>query len=248
MNNQLFKGADQINWKGIFLYYMIAVVIALPFNSSIANPYYLEFTGGTIIAQLTFLPACLGTLIAALVAFKFDVLHQKSIDFFGNHTYKNTLIALVPLIVLTIFGIDNTMGWDKHIYAFTFVMIILVYSTCEEIFWRGYLQDALRPLSIYIRFTVLGVMWWAWHFPFNDPFGWTGFLLLCLISAFLIGKFAEESKSYFTTGGLHCLVTSLFNMHETDNNTKMLMGGLTIAVWLGIGTFWKTPLVTKDSI
>ena len=120
MNKHLFKGADQINWKGIFLCYIIAVAIAVPFNSSIANPYYLEFTRGTIIAQLTFLPACLGTLIAALVAFKFDVLHQKSIDFFGNHTYKNTLIALVPLIVLTIFGIENTMGWDKHIYAFTF--------------------------------------------------------------------------------------------------------------------------------
>ena len=86
MNNQLFKGANQINWKGIFLYYMIALVIALPFNSSIANPYYLEFTGGTIIAQLTFLPACLGTLIAALVAFKFDVLHQKSIDFFVENS------------------------------------------------------------------------------------------------------------------------------------------------------------------
>jgi hypothetical protein len=34
----------------------------------------------------------------------------------------------------------------------------------EELRWRGFLQDALRPLPPVKRFVLIGVMWEFWHF------------------------------------------------------------------------------------
>ena len=34
----------------------------------------------------------------------------------------------------------------------------------EELGWRGFLQDALRPLTPYKKYIIIGVMWELWHF------------------------------------------------------------------------------------
>lgn len=227
----------QITWHFVAMYYLVAFAISGLFNSGFLTAYYQALTKGLFIADLTYLPAGFGTLIAALFVLRLDKAHIRSITFLGNAPLRNTAIAIIPLIVFSIVGLDDGDTTYRYSFALSFAAINLVYATMEEIGWRGYVQDALRPLAETYRFVLIGILWWAWHFRFSTAFDFTLFPLICIGGSFLIGKFVEESKSYFTAGGLHCLVI-LLSYAGGSTNSKMIAGGLTIAIWLGIGKWW----------
>lgn len=229
----------KVNWFNVSLYYIIAFVISAPFNSGLLSQNYQALTKGYLISNWTFLPAGIGTLIAALVAFYFDKRHTKTITIFGNNRFKNIAIALTPLLVFTIAGLTNEHQISNNYYGFVFASITLIYALTEEVFWRSYLQDALRPLGRNLSYFLIGISWWAWHFRFNSTFDWTAFLLICIGSTFLLGKFAEETKSFFTTAGLHSLIILTTTTGEMTNS-KIIGGVITILIWLSIGKWWKT--------
>lgn len=186
---------------------------------------------------MPFFPAMLGTLIAAFVAFRIDKNLVRSITLWGNDKVKNLVIALVPLVVMTITGIENDLHLNAHTYALLISGITLLYAFSEEIFWRGYMINALAPLGWARNYFVLGLFWWAWHFNFSF-YGFTTFLLLVVISSFLIGKFVEGTKSYVTAAGLHSLIVTL--TIGGNERPQLYAAGAAIIVWMLIGRFWKT--------
>ncbi|MDQ6785552.1 MAG: CPBP family intramembrane metalloprotease [Acidobacteriota bacterium] len=228
----------KVNWLYVLLFYILAFFIAAPFNSGLLSQKYQAFTKDYLLSDWTYLPAGFGTLIAASVVLFLDKRHNKTITFLGNAPIKNTVIALIPLLVFIVFGLQNARQQNTNYYAFVFASINLIYALMEEIGWRGYLQDALRPLDSNLRYILIGVLWWAWHFRFFTVFELVIFPLICIVSAFLIGKFAEETKSFLTAAGLHSFVIILTNSGLTNN--KIIAGVITILVWLGIGKLWKT--------
>lgn len=229
---------SKIKWHLIFIFYVVAFSISGLFNSGFLASDYLTLTKGFFLSNMTYLPACLGTLIAATLAIFLDKSLLRTINCFGNSSIKNTAIAITPFVVFSIIGIDNNNQINRHYFAFLFAGINLIYAIFEEIFWRGYLQDALRQLSANLRFLLIGILWWAWHFRFNTTFDFTVFFLICIAGSFLIGQFTEKSKSYFAAGGLHCLIILLTNSGELTKE-KMIAGGITILIWIVIGRWWK---------
>jgi uncharacterized protein len=242
MNVDIVKNREKVKWLFVVLFYLVAFTISGLFNSGLLTTYYHSFTKGYIISDYPYLPACLGTLFATILVLIIDKSHKKTITFLGNFKLKNLVISFTPLITFTIVGIDNKYGQNTHVFAFYFALINLIYAVFEEIGWRGYLQDALRPLKQGYRFLLIGLIWWAWHFRYNTAFDLTLFPVICIGGSFLIGQFTEKTKSFLTAGGLHCLVILLSNSGELTKE-KMIAGGLAILIWLGIGRFWNTETI-----
>jgi len=229
---------SKVSWGRISLFYAIAFAISGLFNSGFLTPLYRKLTVGLIIESWSFIPAGIGTLVAALLAFKFDKRLKRSITLLGNDKMKNIVIAIVPAIVFTAIGLSNNNHINEHYYGFAFSLITLIYAVTEEIFWRSYLLDALRPINKFIYSLIIGILWWAWHFRFYTSFDFTVFLLICIVSSILLCQFANETKSYLTTAGLHSLII----MTTTEGEmTRPKITGLCISIllWLIIGRFWR---------
>lgn len=234
-----YPDQSQVNWKYILIFYLIAFGISAPVNSGYLADAYNNLTQGTIFYKSAFLPAGLGTFIAALLAFRLDRNFPKKITtFWGNTKLKNILIAIVPLVVFTITGIPNDLNKNVHLYAFQISFVLVIYALSEEIFWRGYLINALSPLGKLKNYLILGTLWWAWHFPFTRADGYTSFLIIILVSSLLIGKFVEGTRSYLTVAGLHSLIVII----QLGNNKKPMMyaGGVIILIWILLDKCWKT--------
>jgi hypothetical protein len=234
----IYEGS-KIKWHFIVIFYVVAFSVSGLFNSGFLTHYYQTLTKGVFLSTMTYLPACLGTLVAATLAILLDKSILRTISFLGNSSIKNIVIAITPFVVFSFIGLDNDYQINRYYFAFLFAGMNLIYAVLEEIFWRGYLQDALRQLAAKYRFLLIGILWWAWHFRFHTTFDFTVFLLICIAGSFLIGQFTEKSKSFFAAGGLHCLIILLTNSGVLTIE-KMIAGGITILIWAIIGKWWKS--------
>ncbi|MEO7046784.1 MAG: CPBP family intramembrane glutamic endopeptidase [Ferruginibacter sp.] len=237
---------SKVSWGKILLFYVIAFTLSALFNAGFLTAEYLKLTNGLIIKNWPFLPAGIGTLIAALIAFKFDRKLKRTITLLGNNISKNILISFVPTLVFTVLGIYNNSNINVHYYGLAFSFIALLYAVTEEIFWRSYLLDALRPLNKVIYTCTIGILWWAWHCRFHTSFDFTWFLLICIVSSFLLCQFANETKSFLTSAGLHSLIIVTTSDGEMTQ-TKTVGLCISILLWLIIGKFWKTNNIVEKN-
>jgi membrane protease YdiL (CAAX protease family) len=214
-------------------FYAVAFIISAPFNSGYLAASYTQFAGRSLMANWSFIPAGIGTLTAALVAFRLDKGLKRTTTFFGNDVSRAITIAFVPVIVLTAMGIANNASVGPHYYALIFSVSALIYAIAEEIFWRSYLLDRLRPLGRPAYSLLIGVLWWAWHFRFSTQFDMTWFLLICVISSFLLCKFAEDTRSYLASASLHSLI--IVTTSTGFNRAGMTSIVICIVVWMAMG-------------
>lgn len=242
----LMTADPKISWGKIFVFYAIAFTISGLFNSGFLTPQYQKLTAGLLTSDWAFLPAGIGTLIAALIAYRIDRKLKRTISLLGNDHLKNILIAIVPTIVFTAIGIYKDDSTNAHFYGLAFSFIALLYAVTEEIFWRSYLLDALRPLNRIVSSLVIGLLWWAWHFRFDTQFDITWFLLICLVSSFLLCRFADETRSYLTAAGLHSLIIITTSDGEMTK-AKTIGLCLSIVIWVIIGKTWKTKEVIPET-
>ncbi|CAN5648348.1 hypothetical protein BH11BAC1_BH11BAC1_24720 [soil metagenome] len=205
----------KINWKYVIGFYGLAITLAFPFNSFLTEDVHHKLTEGTILFKSVFLPAGLATLIVGLLALHFDKSVVKEVTFLGQHRVKNIVISFVPLIVFSISGLENNNNLNPNLFGFLISLVFLVYAITEEIFWRGYLINAFRPLGRFKNYLLLGILWWVWHIPFDLDNGFISFFFLIVGGSFLIGKFAEATKSFLTTAGIHSIMNIGSNTYWT---------------------------------
>lgn len=227
-----------VKWKYVFVYFLLSFLISFPFNSGLIEDNYIRYFKGSLFAEWTYLPACLGPFIAAIIVIRWNRHHLKTISFLGNSFFLNLIIGTAPLISFSIVGLNNNFGLQPNLFAFIFTLINLVYAIGEESGWRGYLQDAIRPLKPIIRFTIIGLLWWLWHCRFTSAFDYFVFPLITIGGSFLIGKLTEDTKSYFVAAGLHCFIIILTNSGSFDQK-KFIGAILTVAIWIIISLSQK---------
>jgi uncharacterized protein len=215
---------EKINWKYALGFYGLAIILAFPFNSFLTSGIHHRLTVGTIFYKSVFLPAGIATLIVGYFALRFDKSIIKEVTFLGQNKAKNIIISLVPLVVFTISGLQNTNNMNPNLFGFLISTVFLLYALTEEIFWRGYLVNVFRPLGRFKSYLLLGLLWWLWHIPFNFENGFISFFLLIVGGSFLIGKFVEATKSFLTTAGIH----SIMNIGSNTNWTETFVIDLAI--------------------
>ncbi len=216
---------EKIHWKYALGFYGLTIILAFPFNAFLTKDIHQGLTEGTIFYKSSFLPAGLATLVVGLLALRFDKSIIREVTFLGQHKIKNLIIALVPMIVFTISGLQNDNHINPNLFGFLISLTFLIYASTEEIFWRGYLINAFIPLGRFKNYLLLGQLWWFWHIPFIDQNMDNMSLFVMIVGgSFLIGRFVEATKSFLTTAGIH----SIMNIGSNTNWTKTFLIDLLI--------------------
>jgi membrane protease YdiL (CAAX protease family) len=150
------------------------------------------------------------------------------------------LFYATPFFLLAVFRAHALYGYDLPPLIAALPMFISILG--EELGWRGFLQDALRPLSPIKRFVLIGVLWEFWHFTTRTAHGWSpqriAVTLLISYSAvillsFVLGYAAERSCSVVVAVSLHLYVDVLLN--NLDLYIPLL---LALPIWVLLLLTW----------
>jgi membrane protease YdiL (CAAX protease family) len=178
-------------------------------------------------------------LAAVVCLLVFRRSHVRRVSLFGTSPWRGLAFYLVPLLALAAVG---TGGPDGHLMPLVLVPLGFATILGEELGWRGFLQDALAPLSPARRYVLIGVLWELWHFT-NRTHGVAPLAAItrvvvmgCVTVAlsWIIGEAVERSRSLLVAMTLHGWVDVLFE----------LPGAGTTAVLLAALPFWYVLLRT----
>jgi membrane protease YdiL (CAAX protease family) len=175
--------------------------------------------------------------------------HQRVITLGGNSWGRSVLFYFTPFLILAPFRAHALYGYDKSPLVVAFPGFVSILG--EELGWRGFLQDALRPLPAAKRFILIGLLWEFWHFTTRTAQGWsplrTAVTLLISYSAvillsFIIGYAAERSQSVIVAVALHSYVDVLLN-----NLDLYLPLVLALPVWVLLLLTWPKTMAARGA-
>lgn len=139
--------AQSPNWISIVIYYALACAISFPFFwwRDMQRESWLAWKMPNELKPL--FHGWGPGLSALIVLVLFRRTHKRTITLFGTSKARSLLIYLVPVVGLSVIGFPNRRGYDPHLYGLLLGVIVSIYALGEELGWRGFLQDALRPLT-----------------------------------------------------------------------------------------------------
>jgi len=188
----------------------------------------------------------IGLLIGALISL-YLLKKERNLSFslFGT-SWKWSLIMLsIPIILLAIFGVQNENGLNAHYYGLIGGIGTLIYCFCEEIGWRGYLQDELKSTKEWQRVLVIGFLWYFWHLSFisnQNLIENIQFLGWMILGSWGLGKVIDSTKSIIAATCFHMIINiMMFNGKMTngiDGSSKLLILGISIFLWILILIIW----------
>ena len=151
-----------INWRSVLTFYLLACAISWPFfwwrdmhtQSWLAWDIPRYFKTSFIMW---------GPGLAAITSlYLFRKSHPRTITLFGPAPVRSILFYLVPVLALAMVYAPIV---GSRVRLIAFIGLVGLFNTLgEELGWRGFLQDALRPLSPVARYALIGAMWEFWHF------------------------------------------------------------------------------------
>lgn len=208
----------------IIVFYTIAISLRYLTNrtglaSYIGNPYYEILTG------------C-GPAIGALITSKlFGIKIQMTLK--GD--FKNILIPfsiywLFPILLISICSYVTNAG-----FPLVLVFTILVYGLCEEIGWRGFLQQALKPLPKYTGILTMTLLWYIWHLNFGFDSSHLIFFGILFLGSWGIGTVANKTNSLLAVAAFH----SLNNFYPKLDIEKGIILIILLSIWITTVIYFK---------
>jgi membrane protease YdiL (CAAX protease family) len=155
------RRTERVSWPSVALFFVVACAVSWPFF------WWRDFHPSSWEAWDTHgiprgLAPALGPVLGAFLAsWAFRRSHVRTITLVGSSVARSLAFALIPLTLLSAVGVGTD---EPHRAGLLAGLAYLAYALGEEAGWRGFLQDALRPLSPAVRYVVIGFMWGAWHF------------------------------------------------------------------------------------
>jgi uncharacterized protein len=242
--------AARVNWGSVAAYYAIACLWSWPFFWR-RDVLHIPDTPLTSMPRLVIHWGLMwGPGIGALVCMlAFHRSHRRVITLVGTSWVRSVLFYVTPFLLLAAFRAHTLFGYNKPALIAALPMFVSVLG--EELGWRGFLQDALRPLPPVGRFVLIGVLWEFWHFTTRTAHGWsplrTVITLLISYSAvillsFILGFAAERSRSVLVAVALHSYIDVLLN--NLDLYLPLL---LALPVWALLLLTWPRALAGKGT-
>ena len=162
----------RVKWKSVATYYAIACLWSWPFFWRRDILHVPDEPLSTASRLFIHWGLMWGPGIAALFCMLvFRHSHHRVITLGGKSWGRSILFCAVPFLLLAAFRAHDLYGYDRPALIAAFPMFVSVLG--EELGWRGFLQDALRPLPPVKRFVLIGVMWEFWHFTTRTAHGWS---------------------------------------------------------------------------
>jgi hypothetical protein len=235
-------------WLRITIFYFLALLIANPFRFDIFN-LKDSMTGlpSWLYILIWVLLEGVGVLIGALVGL-YLLKKEKPIksSLLGTNPLYAGIMLLVAIILLPIFGVENTFNMNPHLYGFVAAFGTIVYCIMEEYGWRGYLQEELGPINQWVKYAIIGFMWYFWHLSFlrETSIGDNLFFLGMLIFAsWGIGQVIEATRSIAAAACFHMIVQIMMlnslTKNGLDSTEKWLILGISVVIWFVMVKRWE---------
>ncbi len=121
--------------------------------------------------------------------------------------------------------VSDHFGLAGLLASFIVVPLVPVLAVGEEIGWRDYLVPRLLPLGQVAAFLISGVIWAAWHLPYNLVFGFNkGLEGLPLFALFIVLFGALQARLRLTSGSVWpCAI-----LHAASNYQPYVLLALTL--------------------
>lgn len=246
---------NQISWKRIWMFFIIATLLSNIFRFDIfeLRPELEKLPTWIYILTTVFLEGS-GVVFAALIILPYlKKVRKIDMSFFGTSKSKSLVMTIIPIITLSLIGVRNDFELDNHLYGFIAIIGTLFYCIMEEYGWRGFLQEELKSLKPWQKYSTIGIIWYAWHLTFltKASIGDNLFFLAILIfGSWGIGQVAELTKSILAAACFHLIVQiMMFNAlfrNGIGGTEKIIILTVCLATWIVIMNKWKkekpTPL------
>lgn len=163
----------------------------------------------------------IGAVVACLV---FRIKMEMSLK--GN--FKNIFIPLSVYWILTILLIGIVAYFTTGNFVLVPILTILIYGLLEEIGWRGFLQQVLRPLPKFAGILLIATLWFVWHLNFELTGSNLLFFGVLILGSWGIGVVADKTKSLLAAAAFHSL-NNFFDVLNTK--TTVILLSLTL-LWI----------------
>jgi membrane protease YdiL (CAAX protease family) len=251
----------RVDWLGVVLYYVLACAVSWPFfwwrDMHPASWRAWKFPDPFKASCYMWGPGLAALAVLALRRAR----HHRTITFSGFSRPWSLAFFVLPLVALGI-AYAPLVGARA---AFVGVLAVIGFFNIlgEELGWRGYLQDALRPVAWPWRYLTIGILWEFWHFTNRldaaDPWGTARGLLVSyptvIALAAMIGAAADRARSLVVAVTLHFWIDALFEVPRLVDGPgwpTYLIFGLSLIYWAVLLWKWPShlargPVVTKSS-
>ncbi len=238
----------RVRWAHVAVFYALACLISWPFFwwRDIHPESWAAWRVPGILKNWCIM---WGPGIAAIVCLiLFRRQHRRTITGLGSSAPRSLLFYFVPNLLLCIPGIPSPgESMNEHVYPVVIAVLGGVSILGEELGWRGFLQDAVRPLSPVERYALIGVMWELWHFTNRTHFGPLSgiflrvglFIVVGILLSALIGWATDRSRSVVVAVTLHGWIDTLF---ETSGPGVWIVTGVSLVFWAWMLWRWKPAL------
>jgi membrane protease YdiL (CAAX protease family) len=232
-------------WVRIGIYYLIALSIS----------YLARFVWNTsdttgrpqgLWEMYSNLIAALGPFIGA-VAIWATFRPERRMRFGGTFPAMGAAMLAVPALVMGSIGIQNQLSVEPHLFGAHLGIWIALYALLEETGWRGYLQDELSDRPALLKYSVVGIFWYGWHFSYlaGHPASAEMMNLLFIVLASIgIGFVADRTRSIFAAASFHIIgniliTTAAFKALIPAQQTKTMIVLICIFIWLVMLRAWR---------
>lgn len=243
--------ARRPDWAGIALFYSIACAITWPLLA------WRDFAPDSWAASpipLWLRPLLYGWgpgLAALLVLRLRAARHERTITLLGTSAVRSLAAVLGPILLVAAVAPAQTAA-RPHFAGLVAGIHAVVYAFGEELGWRGYLQDALRPLAPLPRYGTLGLLWGLWHLA-----GFAGhgsllsmagrlalFYVILMASSAGIGTAVDRTRSLLVATACHLFFT--FTEISTGRDRQLLLGAL-IPMVVFLVHFWPRSAASVET-
>ncbi|MDB5722948.1 MAG: abortive infection protein [Alphaproteobacteria bacterium] len=172
---------------------------------------------------------------------------EARLSYAGTSLPISLSMLAVPAAVFGAMGVDNAYGLNPHLFGVHLGIWIALYAILEETGWRGYLQQEFRDRPALLRYVIVGLFWYAWHFSFLIGHTVSGEILglgMVVVAAIGIGFVADRTHSIFAAASFHVVGNVLGTTHEfsaliPSSRTRLLVVLVCVGIWLAMMRVWK---------
>lgn len=211
---------SKINIAAIIVFYVIAVLFRfLAVKTELLNNVDNEY--------LKILLRGVGPAIAAMVVFVFFKI-PNTLSLKGN--YKNIFVPFAVYWILPAALISGVYYFQNGSFPIILMFTVLLYGILEEIGWRGFLQEHLKPLPKIYSTLIIAVLWFIWHLNFDTSLQNIIFFGIIFFGTWGIGKIYDKTHSLFAVAGVHSLNNFFRNgLHQTE----LILIVILLVIWIG---------------
>ena len=239
------EASRRVDWRAVLVFFVLACAWSWPFFWW-RDMHPDSFRAFPLPHPLKNALLMWGPGIAALLCLRgFRSTHLRAVRMFGGAPLRALAFYAVPMLGLALVGIDSPeFGGAAHAMVLLIAIVGFINILGEELGWRGFLQDALRPLARLPRYVLIGLLWATWHFTnlfahrdgaeLWQYLGW--YIPFTMAVSALIGEATDRARAVVVAVTLHAWLNLLWEF-AAPGTYAVFAASVPFWLWL----LWRWP-------